>query len=125
MTGCPTQAGVNKLLTLKNQGIWMKVCVLPSNNLCIYLESKPDLNLNSLLATLQCYFQEKDSLAVFTELGNAVQQATETAFEFVIRLKSMQQKVLELSRAEGCLYDENLLQKRFFHAMFTGIRNAN
>ena len=107
----------------------MKVCVCvaivraisPSNNLRTYLESKLDLNLNSLLATLRSYFQEKDSSTVFTELGNAVQQATETASEFVIRLISMRQKVLELSRAEGCLYDENLLKKRFFRAMFTGI----
>ena len=58
--------------------------ISPSNNVQTYLESKPDLNLNSLLATLRSYFQEKDSSAVFTELGNAVRQATETAFEFVI-----------------------------------------
>ena len=37
----------------------------------------------------------------------------------------LRQKVLDLSKVEGCPYDENLLQKRFFHAMFTGLRNAN
>ena len=99
--------------------------ISPGNNLRTYLESKPNLNLDSLLNVLRSHFKEKDSSAVFTELGNAVQQAAETTLEFVIRLMCMRQKVLDLSQVEGCPYDGNLLKKRFFHTMFTGLRNAN
>ena len=99
--------------------------ISPSNNLRTYLESKPNLNLVSLVEVLHSHFKEKDSASVFTELSNAVQQSTETALDFVLRLMCLRQKMLDLSNEEGCPYDENLLGKRFFHTIFTGIRNAN
>ena len=37
----------------------------------------------------------------------------------------MRQNVLTLSNEEGCPYDKKLLNKRFFHTMFTGFRNVN
>ena len=99
--------------------------ISPGNNLRTYLESKPNLNLKSLIEILRSHFKEKDSAAVFSELGNAVQQSIETALEFIIRLMCLRQKVVHLSKIEGCPYHENLLIKRFFHAIFTGLRNAN
>ena len=32
---------------------------------------------------------------------------------------------MTLSNEEGCPYDKMLLNKRFFHTMFTGLRNVN
>ena len=59
------------------------------------------------------------------ELSNAVQLTTETPLDYVIRLMCLRQRILDLSNEEGCPYDEILLKKRFFHAIFTGMRNAN
>ena len=99
--------------------------ISPSNNLRTYLESKPNLTLVSMIEILRSHFKEKDSASVFTELSNAVQQVTETALDFVLRLMCLRQKILDLSNEEGCPYDETLLGKRFFHTIFTGMRNAN
>ena len=99
--------------------------ISPGNNLRTYLESKPGLNLVVVTEILRSHFKEKDSASVFTELGNAVQQSTENALDFVIRLMCLRQKVLDLASQEGCPYQQNLLNKRMFHAMFTGLTNAN
>ena len=88
------------------------------------MESKPDLNLNTLTEILRSRFKEKDSASVFTELGNAVQKGSENSWDFVIRL-CLRQKVFDLAREEGCQYEQNLLNKHMFHAMFTGLSNAN
>ena len=45
--------------------------------------------------------------------------------DFVIRLMCLRQKVFDLAWEEGCPYEQNLLNKRMFHAMFTGLSNAN
>ena len=99
--------------------------ISPSSNLRTYLESKRTLSVDLLVEILRSHFKEKDSASVFTELSNAVQQTTETSLDFVIRLMCLRQKVLTLSREEKCPYDEELLSKRFFHTMFTGMRNSN
>ena len=90
-----------------------------------YLESTPDLTLKNILDILHSHFKEKDSASVFTEFHNAAQLSTETSLEFILRLMCMRQKVLTLSNEEGCPYDKKLLNKRFFHTMFTGFRNVN
>jgi hypothetical protein len=109
------------------QGICAAVIksISPSNNLRTYLESKRNLNLKTLIEVLRTHYKEKDSASVFMELSNAVQLTSETPLDFVIRLMCLRQKILDLSNEEGCPYDENLLKKRFFHAIFTGMRNSN
>ena len=99
--------------------------ISPSNHLQTYLESAPDLTLKKILEILRSHFKEKDSASVFTEFQNAAQLITETSLEFILRLMCMRQKVLTLSNEEGCPYDKKLLNKRFFHTMFTGLRNLN
>ena len=99
--------------------------ISPSNHLRTYLESTPDLTLKNILEILRSHFKEKDSASVFTEFQNAAQSVNETSLEFILRLMCMRQKVLTLSNEEGCPYDKILLNKRFFHTMFTGLRNIN
>ena len=99
--------------------------IAAGNNLRTYLESKHDLNLSTLVEVLRSHYKEKDSASVFTELSNAAQQAVESSLDFVIRMMCLRQKILDLSKEEGFPYDENLLKKRFFHAIFTGMRNSN
>ena len=99
--------------------------ISPSNYLRTYFESKPGLNLTSLLEILRSHFKEKDSASTFTDLSNAAQLPTETCLDFVIRLMCLRQKVLDLSSEEGCPYDATLLNKRFRQTMFSGLKNTN
>ena len=81
--------------------------------------------MKNILDILRSNFKEKNSACVFTEFQNAVQLFTETSLEFILRLMCMRQNVLTLPNEEGCPYDKKLLNKRFFHTMFTGLRNVN
>ena len=81
--------------------------------------------MKNILEILRSHFKEKDSASVFTEFQKAAQLFTETSLEFILRLMCTRQKVLTLSNEEGCPYDKKLLNKRFFHTMFTGPRNVN
>ena len=99
--------------------------ISPSNYMRTYFESKPGLQLSSVLEVLRSHFKEKDSGAVFTDLSNAVQLPAESCLDFVIRLMCLRQKVSDLSAEEGCSYDVNLLNKRFRQTMLSGLKNMN
>ena len=99
--------------------------ISPGNNLRTYLESKKIVSLDSLIEILRSHFKEKDSSAMFTELGNAVQHTSEMCLDFVIPILCLREKVLSLSIEEKCPYDSERLNKTFFRTMFTGMRNLN
>lgn len=98
--------------------------ITPGISLRVYLENKSDLDLSSLLAVMRSHYKEKDSTSVFTEMSNAAQLPTETAHEFAIRLMSLRQRVLLLSREEDCPYDLRLVKKRFLYALSTGLKSS-
>ena len=99
--------------------------IAPGNHLRTYLESRNDLKIHILIQIMRSHFKEKDSTSVFTELSNAVQLGSESAMEFTIRLMSLRQKVYSLSKEEDCPYEIRLVQKRFLHAISTGLKNNN
>jgi len=99
--------------------------ITPENYLRTYLETRGDLNLESLLKILRSHFKEKDSTSRFTEMSTSVQTSIESPLEFTVRLMSLRQKVILLSREEDCPYNPKLIQKRFLHALSTGLRNDN
>ncbi len=85
-------------------------------------ELEPDISLDTILDMLRSCYTEPDSGALYTEFIKAVQLETETAQKFISRLMVLLKKV-QLS--EDCSYDETMLQKRFFHVMFTGLRDES
>ena len=87
--------------------------ITPGNNLRTYLEGKENLLKDLLLEILRSHYKEKDSASTFTELSNAVQQATETCLDFAIRLMCLRDNVSLLSIEEGCPYEKKLLGKIF------------
>ena len=88
------------------------------------LVSDPDsANLDYVLEILHSQCLEQDSAHYFLEMQNLVQAHSESLRKFVSKLISLKQKVTKLSREEGLEYDKTLVSKRFFHALFTGIRN--
>ena len=99
--------------------------ISPSSNLRSYLESRQIVEIPVLLNILRSHYKEKDSASKFAELCSASQMPNESCQEFVRRLMCLRQKVLQLANEEHCPYDERMLQKRFLHAIETGIRNGN
>lgn len=99
--------------------------IAPGNYLRSYLESKSSLNVSSLIQIMRSHFSEKDSSSTITEMSNSVQSVNESTYDFVVKLMSKREKVLILAKEEDCPYDEALVQRRFLHAISTGIRNNN
>ena len=99
--------------------------ITPGSTLRTYLECCESLKLKSLIKVLRSHFKEKDATSVFTEMSNAVQLGSENELEFCMRLMGMRQKVLMLSKEEDCPYEAKLVQSRFQHALFTGLKYNN
>ena len=99
--------------------------IAPGNHLRSYLESKSSLNVSSLIQIMRSHFSEKDSSSTLTEMSNSVQSVNESTYDFVVKLMSKREKVLILAKEEDCPYDETLVQRRFLHAISTGLRNNN
>ena len=101
-------------------------CISPELPLRSYLESKPDLNLTSLSNILRAHFKETNSFKLFTELSNAKQTVSESAYEFVIRLLSLRQKITFVSKQEDSnSFSSEFLQEQFLHSVLTGLKNEN
>ena len=90
-----------------------------------YLEGKTDLDLPSLSKILRSHFKEPNSTFLFNLLTNAKQSLSESAQEFAIRLMSIRQKILFVSREDSGLYSHELLQERFMHTILIGLRSDN
>lgn len=99
--------------------------ISPDNYLRNYLESREKLTVENVLQIMRSHYSEKDSTSLFTEMSSSAQAPGESANEFAIRLMSLRQKVLILSKEEDCPYDSTLVRKRFLHALSTGLRNNN
>ena len=83
------------------------------------------LTVDSLIQIMRSHSREKDSSSTFTEMSNAVQSSSESPHDFVVRFLSMRENILILAKEEGCPFDKDLLQRRFRHAISTGLRNNN
>ena len=96
--------------------------IKPGNSLRDYLESKSDLTEDGLLQILRSHFDEKDSASYFQDLSTCVQQSGESAHKFCVRAMALRNKVASRSVEEECPFDANMLQNRFFHTIFTGLK---
>ena len=90
------------------------------------LVSDPErADLEFILEVLSSQCSEQDSAHYFLQMQNLVQDSAETLVQFITKLFVLRQKVLKLSKEEGLEYDKTLVSKRFFHALFTGIRHES
>lgn len=99
--------------------------ITPGNPLRPYLEGRAQLSVSSMKQILRSHFQEKDATSLFADLCSASQSPGESAQDFVIRTIATRQKVLIISEEEGFPYDPDLVKRRFFHAIVTGLRNPH
>ena len=71
-----------------------------------YLEWKDHLNLKTLSRIHRSHFKEPNATSLFTELSNSKQLPSESAQEFVVRLMSLRQKILFISKEGNYRYSE-------------------
>ena len=96
--------------------------ISPGEDLRTYLEMCPSLTLESLIPILRTHFKEKDATLVFSELSNGTQGPNESENDFCLRMMSLRQKVLLMSREEGGQYTNELVQSQFQKSLATGFR---
>ena len=99
--------------------------IAPDLALRTYLEGKDNLNLKTLRRILRSHFKEPNATSLLTELNNNKQLPSESPQEFVLRVMSLRQETLFISKEDYCGYSEALVQDRFLHAILVGLRNDN
>ena len=99
--------------------------IAPDLALRTYLEGKNNLNLKALRRILRSHFKQPNATSLFTELSNSKQLPSESAKEFAVRLVSLRQKILFISKEDNCGQSEALVQNRFLHAILVGLRKDN
>ena len=76
--------------------------IAPYLALRTYLVGKYNLNLKTLSRIVRSHFKETNATSLFTKLSNSKQLPSESAEEFVVRLTSLGQKILFISREHNC-----------------------
>ena len=99
--------------------------IAPDVGLRTYLEGKDNLNLKTLSRILRSHSKEPNATSLFTELSNDKQLPSESPQEFVVRIMSLRQKILFVSKEDSCGYSETFVQNCYLHAVLVGLRNDN
>ena len=86
------------------------------------LESKIDSPKDDFYKLLRSHYKEKDSAAVLQLLLNCFQEPGQDAHEFCCLAMSLRDRVQALSEEEGNPEDEEVLNKRLYHTIFTGLK---
>ena len=86
------------------------------------LESKVDLEKDDFMKLLRSHFKEKDSAAVLQLLMNCYQEPGQDAHEFCCMAMAFRDRVEALSEEEGNPEDPDVLTKRLYHTIFTGLK---
>ena len=86
------------------------------------LESKDKLNKTEFTKLLRSHFKEKDSSSVLQELLNCHQKPGQDAHAFCCHAMSLRDRIKVLSEEEGAPWDPVQLRSRFYHTVFTGLK---
>ena len=100
------------------------VCaVQPGLQLISYLENTTELTLPRLRKILRFHFHEKNATELYQLLTNITQQPNEDPQSFLMRTRTIRQKVINASKesGSGIKYDSSSVQGLFLHALETGL----
>jgi hypothetical protein len=86
------------------------------------LESKNKLGKVEFVKLLRSHFKEKDSSSVLQELLNCYQKPGQDAHAFCCHAMSLRDRIQVMSEEEGAPWDSAQLRSRFYHAVFTGLK---
>jgi hypothetical protein len=91
-----------------------------------YFETTPDIELQDVLDMLKsACCTEKGSNALFTQFTNDSQGREELPLTFITRVLRLRRRVYTLGLEENNHFDQNMLAKRSFQVMFSGLRDEN
>ena len=99
--------------------------IAPEVEMRVYLEGRKSLSLKSLSKILRSHYQEKDATSLFYALANAKQSTNENAQQFAIRLMTLRQKVLFVSKEEALPFSSELVQQRYNQSILTGMKSEH
>ena len=99
--------------------------ISPSHELRNYFEINPEVTLDDMLDMFRSTFKERNADTVYTNFQKEFQKKGEPACRFITRLFTLRRKVSTLFEEEGNPINSGALMKRFFHVMFTGLRDTN
>ena len=97
--------------------------IKPGLQLRGYLEGLPDLTMDVLVKRLRLHYKVKDASTVFREMEQTVQSEDESDETYCYKMMRLKQDVLLLSQQETHPFNENRVQTRFQHALYTGLKN--
>lgn len=97
--------------------------IKPGLQLRGYLEGLTDLTMNVLIKRLRLHFKVKDASTMFQEMEQTVQSEDESDETYCYRMMRLKQDVLLLSKQETHPFNEDRVQTRFQHALYTGLKN--
>ena len=96
----------------------------PGMKLRTLFETLPNLKLPRVRLMLRSYYNERSASELFQLLSNSVQNAEETADEFLIRIYEIRQKLIFARKESGTVavpFDDALIQSIFINCIETGI----
>ena len=95
----------------------------PGSSLRKYFESRPELNYDNFMSTLKALYDVKDSSELLEQMVDSVQEPTESALTFVLRMMAYRDCISETNRDEEYPLGEALIQRKFSHAVIVGLRS--
>lgn len=68
-----------------------------------YLEGRPAITEENFMKILRAHFNVKDSTTLFNKMANVAQEPAETELNYVLRMMSLRDSIVTLSKKEGVL----------------------
>ena len=96
----------------------------PGSSLRKYFESKPNIKWENFLNTLKAIYEVKDSGELLDQMTMSIQEPTEPAMTFILRMMAYRDSIFEANEDEECPLDERLIQKKFSNSVIIGLRSA-
>ena len=87
-----------------------------------YFEGRLDLTEDVVMKTLRSFYNVKDSTLLLDEMVNSSQEPTESEMNFLLRMMGLRDNIMTLTMEEDCPLGEELVRRRFFHAVSVGLK---
>ena len=69
-------------------------------------------------------YNVKDSTTLLDEMVNSSQEPTESEINFILRMMGFRDNIITLTREEDCPLSDDLVKRRFFHAVSVGLKDT-
>ena len=87
-----------------------------------YFEGRSDLSEDMVMKTLRSFYNVKDSTLLLDEMVNSSQEPTESEMNFLLRMMGLRDNIMTLTKEEDYSLGEELVRRRFFHAVSVGLK---